>query len=248
MTTLRDPLPRPAQKDPIPQVAERHRDRVAVIGPISGERGLVPEESGSNLPQLVTRAHTLGFVLADASLRPVSANHEAITILTYPGSPQSLAAEFDKKVRRSLLRAEGSLSNANWAPPVIQCKSGRRKYFCRAFLLNEGRASKEAMMLIVLEQGMSASLALSQVSQKFGLTQREQETLALLLQGLSSREMADRMRVSPNTVKAFLRLVMIKMAVASRSAIVGKVLRMVLSSPYLGVEAAPRDNGKFIRE
>jgi DNA-binding CsgD family transcriptional regulator len=220
-----------------------------VIRPISGARGLLFEEGSGNFPQPVDKPQTLGLVLADAALRPVLANHEAVTILTYPRLSQSLAAVFDKKFRRSLLRAQGSRSKTDWAPPVIQCKSGRRTYFCRAFLLNEGQASKDAMTLIVLERGMSASLALSQVSQKFRLTQREQETVALLLQGLSNREMADRMRVSPNTVRAFLRLVMIKMAVAGRSAIIVKVLRMVLSSPYLGAGLAPhRDNGKFTRE
>ena len=45
-----------------------------------------------------------------------------------------------------------------------------------------------------------------------------------MMQGLSSKEIATRMNVSPNTVKAFLRVVMIKMGVSSRSAIVGKVM------------------------
>ena len=45
-----------------------------------------------------------------------------------------------------------------------------------------------------------------------------------LLQGLSSKEIANRMDVSPNTVKTFLRLIMIKMGVSSRAAIVAKVI------------------------
>jgi two-component system nitrate/nitrite response regulator NarL len=65
---------------------------------------------------------------------------------------------------------------------------------------------------------------LSQVSQQFNLTQRERESLEYLLQGLSSKEIANRMNISPNTVKAFLRLIMIKTGVSSRSAVVGKVI------------------------
>jgi len=39
-----------------------------------------------------------------------------------------------------------------------------------------------------------------------------------------SKEIAERMKISPSTVKAFLRLVMVKMSVSTRSGIVGKVL------------------------
>jgi len=44
-----------------------------------------------------------------------------------------------------------------------------------------------------------------------------------LLQGLTSKEIANRMGISPNTVKAFLRLVMVKMKVSTRSGIAGKI-------------------------
>jgi len=71
---------------------------------------------------------------------------------------------------------------------------------------------------------------LSEVSKQFNLTRRERDALEYLLQGLSSKEIADRMTVSPNTVKAFLRLVMIKMGVSSRSAIMAKIITAKLIS------------------
>ena len=42
--------------------------------------------------------------------------------------------------------------------------------------------------------------------------------------GLTSKEVAIRMNISPNTVKAFLRLVMGKMGVTTRAGIVAKLL------------------------
>jgi DNA-binding CsgD family transcriptional regulator len=51
-----------------------------------------------------------------------------------------------------------------------------------------------------------------------------------LLQGFGNKEMDQHMGISANTVKAFLRLVTIKMGVSSRSGIVTKVLDLVLSS------------------
>jgi DNA-binding CsgD family transcriptional regulator len=41
--------------------------------------------------------------------------------------------------------------------------------------------------------------------------------------GLTSKEVATRMNISPNTVTAFLRLIMVKMGVTTRSGIVGKL-------------------------
>jgi len=67
-------------------------------------------------------------------------------------------------------------------------------------------------------------IPLSHISEQFNLTRRERGALEYLMQGLSSKEIATRMDVSPNTVKAFLRLIMIKMGVSSRSAIVGKII------------------------
>jgi len=67
-------------------------------------------------------------------------------------------------------------------------------------------------------------IPLSHVAQQFSLTRREREALEYLLRGLSTKEIANRMTVTANTVKAFLRLIMIKMAVSSRSGIVAKII------------------------
>ena len=48
--------------------------------------------------------------------------------------------------------------------------------------------------------------------------------LLYLLEGLTSKQIAERMSISTNTVKAFLRLIMIKMDVSTRSGIVGKAV------------------------
>jgi DNA-binding CsgD family transcriptional regulator len=190
----------------------------------------------------------LGFVVADASLRPLSANHEAIAILLYPGAleaPHSFAEAFEKKIRRGLLRAQSVSSSQNATHPVIQFKSGRREYLGRAFLLNHENnngISNAAAVLIVMERRVSGCLAVSQITQQCRLTHREEEVLTLLLQGLSSKEMAGRMRISLNTVKAFMRLVMIKMGASSRSEIAATVLGMVLAKS----DTVLRTNGREI--
>ena len=77
---------------------------------------------------------------------------------------------------------------------------------------------------VMLERDAASSFsALTEISQEFDLTQRERETVEFLMQGLTSKEIATRMNISPNTVKAFLRLVMVKMKVSTRSGIAGKI-------------------------
>jgi DNA-binding CsgD family transcriptional regulator len=207
-----------------------------------------PRADSNNSVDRLPALPALGFVVADAALRPLSANHEAIAILLYPGAlepPHSFTEAFEKKIRRSLLCAHSLSSSPNTTNPVVQFKSGRREYLCRAFLLDHEsnkEISNAAAVLLVIERRVSGCLAVCQITQKFHLTHREEEVLTLLLQGLSSKEMAGRMRISLNTVKAFMRLVMIKMGASSRSEIAATVLGMVLAKS----DTVLRTNGREI--
>ena len=180
--------------------------------------------------RLTARGPALGLLVADASLKPIFANKDAIAILTYLGpTSRNLSDVFDKEVRRALINARASAINGN-GHPIMKLKSGRRTYFCRAFILNsDGKGSNRTATLLVLERAMSGPL-LSQVSQQFHLTHREQHAITLLLQGLSNKEIAESMGVSANTVKAFLHMAAVRMGVSSRSGIVTKIFRALLSS------------------
>ncbi|MGO9649101.1 MAG: helix-turn-helix transcriptional regulator [Terriglobales bacterium] len=77
--------------------------------------------------------------------------------------------------------------------------------------------------VLLLERATSGATQLAETCARFNLTPREQETVKFLFEGLNSKEIANRMEISANTVKAFLRLVMVKMGVSTRSGIVGKI-------------------------
>jgi len=76
-----------------------------------------------------------------------------------------------------------------------------------------------------MERVQQGSLLVSAMGNQFHLTCREKEIVTLLSEGLTSKEIAGRMRISSNTVKAFLRQIMSKMGVSNRSGILGKALR-----------------------
>jgi DNA-binding CsgD family transcriptional regulator len=169
-----------------------------------------------------------GFLLMDSSFNPISFNAEAIQILGYPDKlanqrrPEVFLAE---RIHSTLLskRAAGD------APLVTEFRSGKRHYLCRAFLVDgHSKEPSHPSIAALLERGLSGLVPLSQVSQRFNLTQREREVLEYLLQGLDSKAIANRMNISPNTVKTFLRLIMTKTGVSSRSAVVA---RIIMSQP-----------------
>jgi DNA-binding CsgD family transcriptional regulator len=165
-----------------------------------------------------------GFLLMDSSLTTMLFNAEAIRILSYPAKLPNASrpdAFLAGKVRSSLIRPNPSGAS----PFVTEFRSGRRRYLYRAFLVDTlDKGPSHASIAVLLERGSSALIALSQVSQQFNLTGREREALEYLVQGLSSKEIADRMNISSNTVKTFLRLIMIKMGVSSRMAVVRKII------------------------
>jgi DNA-binding CsgD family transcriptional regulator len=166
----------------------------------------------------------IGLVIVDASLNVVAANAHAIQILTF-----SVGSEKARRPSTLLREKISSLiprSSQKESANVREFRSGRRTYLCRSFALDAGVSGGLAFPahLLMLERRASNNTALSEAQEKFGLTPREQETIQLLMEGLTSKEIAERMKISPSTVKAFLRLVMVKMSVSTRSGIVGKIL------------------------
>lgn len=175
---------------------------------------------------LTSAASGQGFILLDTRLRPVAYNSEAVQILSFPTRPERIkqvSLFLYDKIRSNLLNG-GSPEMPEF---VNECKAGRRTYSCRVFRIDCNSVSDLPMPIcfaILLERHASSAAALADLARQFELTTRECETVALLLEGLTSKEIANRMKISPNTVKAFLRLVMVKMDVSTRSGIVGKAL------------------------
>ena len=165
-----------------------------------------------------------GFVLMDSRLKPLYANAEAVKILAYPLGGR-MAGSLQKLVLEKVQTALPKLGNGARSSFLAVFQSGRRHYICRLFSLQgSSRKSSHHVVALLLERNRT-SLHVLQMARAFHLTQREREAVEYLAQGLTSKEIADRMRISPNTVKAFLRLVMIKTGTSTRSGIVGKFIQ-----------------------
>ncbi len=103
---------------------------------------------------------------------------------------------------------------------------GKSEYIWRAHLMeSQNGYLNQPLVALHLEKVSSTSDAIYEVAAKYHLTDREQEALRGISMGLTSKEVAARMNISPNTVKAFLRLIMIKMGVTTRAGIVANLLQ-----------------------
>jgi len=101
---------------------------------------------------------------------------------------------------------------------------GKTVYRCCIHIAQLHTQPGNRMTVVHLSRDFNIDEVLVQISAEYRLTVREQQALRGVLLGLSSKEVAQQMEISPNTVKAFLRLIMGKMGVSSRAAIVAKLL------------------------
>ena len=165
-----------------------------------------------------------GFILADPEWKPLYANAEAKKIVTYPDAPRTFQSAWALVAKRIFtLNGRQNLSSAPTSR--VEFVSGRRKYVGLAIPLAKWGRPPAAAVAVVLERSGAASQGAAELSDSFHLTEREREVVELLIQGLTNKEIAGRMNISPNTVRAFIRMVMGKLGVSTRSGIVGIVFR-----------------------
>jgi len=167
-----------------------------------------------------TNAATVGLIILDSSLNPVYCNSEALRILAYPNPPRKASnAKFLKSIRSIVEKKLG----VNDLPVRVNFTSGKRHYLWRTFVLEPESTSRDSSpaIAIMLER---QRWNLIDLAVRFQLTDREIEAIQHLADGLTSKEIAQRMNMSPNTVKAFLRLIMLKMGVTTRSGVIGKLI------------------------
>ena len=172
-----------------------------------------------------TNSSSAGLLLLDASYRLLYANQEAHTALTYPGNPgknSSFDAFLEGRVQSLFTGSNGSrqLKYPGSFP------SGRRRYKLRVFSLRSSLANGfKPAVAVLLERDQKLKVDLSFLSGRYRLTRREVETVDHLVQGSNTKQIAGRMGISPNTVKAFLRSIMMKMGADTRAGIIAKILQ-----------------------
>jgi DNA-binding CsgD family transcriptional regulator len=165
-----------------------------------------------------------GFIVTDLELALLYANAAAIQTLGY-GTETTDEVVSDALLQAQLRSIFQTHALANDAAVAATFVSGRRQYMCRSFTLDarEGEDRPPRLALIIERAGRRTSM-LRNLAERYSLSPRECETVLHLSEGLTTKEIASRMQISPNTVKQFMRLVMCKLDVTTRSGILGKLL------------------------
>jgi len=163
----------------------------------------------------------------DLSLNLIACDRGAASILNYPSHAAGTGGVSPSYIPLELMDLLRNRKPTDSGPLKTHVRIGICEYVCRAYVLegSDGIFVQQPMVALHLERDLSASDAAYEVGTRYHLTEREMEALKGILIGLGSKEVAERMNISPNTVKAFLRLIMIKMGVTTRAGIVAKVLQ-----------------------
>lgn len=167
-----------------------------------------------------------GFLLLKAPFHVLYANEKAIEILAYPSDPAKLSS-LDKLVAEKI---QPLLRGRELCEPGFSAefRSGRRRFICRSFRLDAGGDPTERRpVALLIERAQRPCFDVTRAAVRFRLTPRERQALSLLVQGLTNKEIAGRMGISPNTVKTFLRLTMGKMGVSSRVGLIRKTVQIL---------------------
>lgn len=212
-----------------------HRLRLGRLRRTALRELYVPTENPNSVwggkTRVTPTSSSTGFLLIDSSQKPLYANAEAIRILTFPADPRETKPSetfLAEKVRSMFFRA-GQLPESD---SFTEFMSGKRRYLCRAIYLHAHPGdSLQPNAALLLERKAPRRVDVSRVAELYGLTPREQETVEWLMHGLTSKEIANRMQISRHTVSTFLRLVMGKMGVSTRAAIVGTILEHATRLP-----------------
>jgi DNA-binding CsgD family transcriptional regulator len=195
-------------------------------------------------------AAEIGVALLNLAFHPIAMDEGAASILSATwadangGPPSPEIASGLPPVILEHLRQSGP---GGASPTEVRFNVRNRLYVGRAYLVetHDGTLHRDCVVLH-LERESDISDACLEVSLKYRLTDREREALRGVANGLTSKELAERMNISPSTVKTFLRLIMIKTGAPNRAGIVAKLLAPTLNADPAEEKAARQSDGEWM--
>jgi DNA-binding CsgD family transcriptional regulator len=169
-----------------------------------------------------------GVALLDSSFRLIAADEGATAILSAIPADAATIAEQRRPappLPRVLREQMDGFPRPEEEPPEIRFRSGNHWYRARASVMTaNGRTVLEPSIALYFQRDAASEDPLGELTLQCHLTEREREALSGIARGLTSKEVAHRMNISPSTVKTLLRLVKIKTGGRNRAAIVAKLL------------------------
>ena len=178
-----------------------------------------------DLAKIINQRAIPGTLIFDLNNRLLFINNEALALLPEKNSeiPQEILFLCD--------RVKGNPSSDNLPEItdqngiILQNKAGLR-YSARAFLISRRMAEEEVSHVMVLLERVAEkqSINYESVAERFSLSKREVEVVRLICEGITNREIGEKLYISEHTVKDHIKNIMRKMEVASRNELVAVLL------------------------
>jgi DNA-binding CsgD family transcriptional regulator len=167
-----------------------------------------------------------GVILVDMNLRVLAYDQAAAALLNGSREVGSDGLHIPREILHAIpgLEEMPSRSPSEFVSRRVRFHNGDRVCTCHIISVRPPDQNLHGFIVLYVTRDRSLSEALVQIGLDYHLTVRELEAIEGVVMGLTSKEVAARMNISPNTVKAFLRLVMGKMGVTTRAGIVAKLL------------------------
>ena len=195
--------------------AQLMRELSAVLARGLRRQAVAPAEDGETTP-----AET-GVLLLDAGLEPRGSTAAArawFAALNAAGTPfpDGIPGVVWNVVGRLLAVEQGELVGQ---PPRVRLRAADGRWA----VIEAARLDGAAGGITVTVRAAGIDDVLDLVCRAHGLSRRERELVALVIEGLDTRELAERLFISPHTVQDHLKSVFAKVGVRSRRELVSGV-------------------------
>ena len=179
------------------------------------------------LNKVLSSRITSGVLIIDSSASILYLNEEARSILA-TCIPRSREFEEDSEAMNAAISAllQGHLRELSAGQPsCIYAPDSDSTYSLRALALEPQQGQQEHCTMILIEGvTLKRSFDINKVQEQFGLSKRETEVTLCLTKGMTNKEIAQALSISPETVNGYVKQVMKKLNTTTRSGIVGRVL------------------------
>ncbi|MCX8030969.1 MAG: LuxR C-terminal-related transcriptional regulator [Thermodesulfovibrionales bacterium] len=144
----------------------------------------------------------------------------------HPSVITSVCLKWHKEIEKKLLKNIKKSSNLSMPINIDLIQSYRRKYLVKALLLfNYNFDKNPKSCLFILERVSTINVNLIKLIREYRLTKREQDILHFLIEGFSNKQIAYELKLSLNTIKTYVKILMNKFNVCSRASIVAEIIK-----------------------
>lgn len=185
------------------------------------------ESAISHLKNIISNRLTLGVVVIEEAKEILYLNDEArsvlLSLLGKNVPPVKDPARLNNAIIELLRKYLGPLS----APKstCIFSPDQKNAYAIRILPLQKPHDEGKSCMMILIEGvAIQHKFNLKEVQKRFSLTRRETEVTFCLTRGMTNKEIANALSLSPETVHGYIKQIMKKLRTTTRAGIVGKVM------------------------